>query len=70
MIVYKITWEDRYGTYTKWMGTLKDVSAQKAAIRRKATKRPYDQIEITASCQMDIPTGKADLLGWLNQFVR
>lgn len=70
MVVYKLVWEDRNGSVTEWLGTKKELSARKASINKLATSRPYDQVEIVFSGQVGIPTGKAELLEWLNHCVR
>ena len=70
MVVYKLVWEDRSGSVTKWFGTKKELKAYKAEVARKSAKRPYDHIELAFSGTVDIPTSKAALLSWLNNCVR
>jgi len=70
MLVYKLVWEDRNGSVTEWVGTKKELSARKAAVMQLGTKRPYDQIEMVFSGQVDVPIAKVALLVWLNNCVR
>lgn len=67
MRLYKLVWEDRNGGTTEWLGTKADMVARRAEVRKRATKRPYDQIDIVFSRQVEVPTSKPELLNWLNQ---
>lgn len=69
MLVYKLVWNDRNGSTTEWLGTKKDLSVRKSYVQKMGTKRPYDQVEIVFSGQVDIPTNKEELLHWLNRCV-
>ena len=70
MIFYKCVWEDRHQKTTRWVGTKADLSKYKAEINQMSTKRPYDQIDMLFSGQVDVPTSKEDLLDWLNAYVK